>query len=274
MIQHPVQSDHLEALVETVRWICELPAVATQDWCSRAAECVSRLRPNTIACVTLGEIDAQGQLLRLEASGAHPDRPAREALEGRRGLGWSMDEPVGGAGVAALLRERVPFGTFADSKPGRRWANLGATDLMVAIAPVGDPASPRRLAVEIASTEGAPRFDRGELAILAAAIGELARRARLAFGREATDPALWITPREQRILEQLTYGKTVKQIAEDMARSPHTIHDHVKSLHRKLRVKSRGELIARTLGHVTADLEPSARHAAGVGSAVELARSA
>ncbi len=273
MIQHSIQSDHLDSLVETVRWICELPAVATQDWCDRAADCVSRLRPNAITCVTLGEIDDHGQFLRLEAMGAHPERPTHETLQGRRSLGWSLDDPARNGGSAALLRERIPFTAFADSPSGQRWAQLGATDLMVGMAPIGDPEGTRRLAVELGASEGSPRFDRGELAILSASLGELARRATLAFGVEPTDPALWITPREQRILEQLTLGKTVKQIAEQMARSPHTIHDHVKSLHRKLRVKSRGELIARTLGHLSADLEPTTEIGHNP-SGMELARSA
>ena len=55
--------------------------------------------------------------------------------------------------------------------------------------------------------------------------------------------------------EHLALGKSVKQIASDLARSPHTVHDHVKSLHRKLNASSRGELIARALGH----LAPNAR---------------
>jgi hypothetical protein len=37
------------------------------------------------------------------------------------------------------------------------------------------------------------------------------------------------------------------------------VHDHVKSLHRKLDASSRGELVARALGHgseTRADIEP------------------
>ncbi len=61
-----------------------------------------------------------------------------------------------------------------------------------------------------------------------------------------------MTQREQRVLEQRGRGNKGVGMAEALARSPHTIHDHVKSLHRKLNVSSRGELIARVLGHIGA----------------------
>lgn len=58
-----------------------------------------------------------------------------------------------------------------------------------------------------------------------------------------------MTDREQDVLERLILGRSVREIAEELGRSPHTVHDHVKSLHRKLDASSRGELVARALGH-------------------------
>ena len=65
------------------------------------------------------------------------------------------------------------------------------------------------------------------------------------------------------VLEQLILGKSVREIAEMIQRSPHTVHDHVKNLHRKLGATSRGALIARALGrlgevrrHAGSEVEP------------------
>jgi DNA-binding NarL/FixJ family response regulator len=39
-------------------------------------------------------------------------------------------------------------------------------------------------------------------------------------------------------------GGEEKQIAHELARSPHTVHTHVKSIYRNLGVSSRGELLS------------------------------
>jgi len=78
----------------------------------------------------------------------------------------------------------------------------------------------------------------------------LARRAALALAVTADDEIPWLTVREQEILEHLVVGRSVRDIANDLERSPHTVHDHVKSLHRKLGAKTRGELIARAFGYI------------------------
>jgi DNA-binding CsgD family transcriptional regulator len=74
-----------------------------------------------------------------------------------------------------------------------------------------------------------------------------------ALGATPMDSSQWITAREQRVLERLALGKSVREIAAEFDRSPHTVHDHVKSLHRKLGASSRGALIARLLGHIDCD---------------------
>jgi DNA-binding CsgD family transcriptional regulator len=48
---------------------------------------------------------------------------------------------------------------------------------------------------------------------------------------------------ERRILPYLGSGVTERQIAEVVARSPHTIHVHVKSIYRKLGIGSRRQLL-------------------------------
>jgi DNA-binding CsgD family transcriptional regulator len=78
----------------------------------------------------------------------------------------------------------------------------------------------------------------------------LARRAVLAMGHSPSFHGAWLTQREQRVLDLLTLGQSVREIAEALDRSPHTVHDHVKSLHRKFGASSRGELVARALGRL------------------------
>ena len=58
------------------------------------------------------------------------------------------------------------------------------------------------------------------------------------------------------MLDLLVLGLSVRQIAEELGRSTHTVHDHVKSLHKKLNANSRGELVARALGHLGAGRVP------------------
>lgn len=72
-----------------------------------------------------------------------------------------------------------------------------------------------------------------------------------AYANFKPNPFQWLTQREQTILDHLVEGKSVRVIAECIGRSPHTVHDHVKNLHRKLNACSRGQLIARALGHPT-----------------------
>jgi DNA-binding CsgD family transcriptional regulator len=58
----------------------------------------------------------------------------------------------------------------------------------------------------------------------------------------------WLTPHEVAVLDRLANGHTVEEIAAALHRSPHTIHDHVKSLHRKLGVERRAMLVSLAMG--------------------------
>ncbi len=54
-----------------------------------------------------------------------------------------------------------------------------------------------------------------------------------------------LPPRTRAVLVALLQGDSVKQVAIRLRMSPHTVHDHVKRLHRDLNVQSRGELVSR-----------------------------
>ena len=49
---------------------------------------------------------------------------------------------------------------------------------------------------------------------------------------------------EQRVLKWLLEGHSEKEVANQLDLSPHTVHNHVRSIYRTLDVTSRGELLA------------------------------
>lgn len=57
------------------------------------------------------------------------------------------------------------------------------------------------------------------------------------------DMADVLTKAEKRVLDQVLDGFGEKEIAEKLFLSQHTVHDHVKAIYRKLKVKSRPELL-------------------------------
>ncbi len=58
-----------------------------------------------------------------------------------------------------------------------------------------------------------------------------------------TDPLDQLSNTERMVLDRLAQRETEKQVAEVLGRSPNTVHVHVKSIYRKLRVNNRRELL-------------------------------
>ena len=54
-----------------------------------------------------------------------------------------------------------------------------------------------------------------------------------------------LTPRQQQVLAHLTAGASEKELAYELNVSPHTVHEHIKAIHRAFGARSRGELLAR-----------------------------
>lgn len=250
--------EHVSLAARIATRISNLPAVATQDWCERAAGAFALSRGSVIAAVTLAVLGPRGRVLKLEATGAAGSDPAGRSIdpdaihpEHETSLDWWLtgDEPDPIKGVA-LLRQLPALATWRAGRVGNRWMSLGARDLLVGFWPAGGRSTGRGVVVELATTGSEQPFTRADLAVVQGVIALLSHRAVLAFGNEPSSTVNRLTPREQQVLDQLALGKSVREIAEELARSPHTVHDHVKSLHRKLNASSRGELVARALGHV------------------------
>lgn len=281
MIQPSIGPSHLARTADVVGAICALPAVATQDWCELAAKSLLPVRRDAVVCLTIAEFENDGSIQFLEATGAVNGSLGATPIETRllrpasaKSLGWWIDRGAVGADGRCVLVSRADASGWASSAAGKRWSELGFSDLLGALVPLGSANSNRMLAVEMGVRPEASGFGDADVAVLTAVLTELSRRAVLAFGTTPSNPMNRITPREQLILDQLALGRTVKQIADTLARSPHTIHDHVKSLHRKLNVSSRGELIARVLGHIGASDVANDESLQGEHRITPLARSA
>lgn len=62
---------------------------------------------------------------------------------------------------------------------------------------------------------------------------------------EGAETVIDLSPRERSVLIRLLAGDSVKQIATSLDVSHHTVNDHLKSLHKRFKVNSRAELLAK-----------------------------
>ena len=251
-------SSATHALVLATERLCDLPGIATQDWCDRAASAFALLAPGPVV-VTIGELN--GDTVGVEAFGVAGARATPEivrALSGRyrdsASFDWGVGEPSDwNARVQTLACESLADPEFSRSKAARQWREAGASGVVIGAARYSPEDERRIITVEIGCVGGSAAWFPSILRLsVDAAMRPVMRRANMAFGAESVLPSRMLTTREQEILDKLTLGLSVRVIADELGRSPHTVHDHVKSLHRKLNASSRGQLIARALGHAEA----------------------
>ncbi|MBS0190950.1 MAG: LuxR C-terminal-related transcriptional regulator [Phycisphaerales bacterium] len=252
-----IQSDPV-ALVEAVERAGRLPAIPTHDWCEQAAHVVSgALLPEGkpgLVIVGVGRagpgplVDSTGVCVQSQRQGAELVRAECAGVASLPVASPTSEHPLQvhvGNAVAGLAQWR--------SSTLARWmTSRGMSAFLIGAGLLADAAPDRVMWFLGAAEEGTAYI--GDTMFVMVLLLAILRRARLALGNVGSNEAEWISPREQEILGQLVLGKSVRQIAEESGRSPHTVHDHVKSLHKKLDATSRGELIARTLGHVPKSL--------------------
>lgn len=266
----------MAAVATSAETIMGLPAVATLEWCDRASWCLAGLAEPALATLTIGTLSPTGDLTNQEVSGVAARAGVARARPIRRADGETRGEDPRLATLrvrAARFRRvgvRIPnssrhlptVGRLTELPGGenvtrgdipRLWHGLESADVLVGIIGLGDPEAGRVMIAQVAPLGQGIRLTPSHNQAMAAILPVLERRAQLALGDGSEGPTKWLTQREQVVLEQLTLGKSVRQIADDLGRSPHTVHDHVKSLHRKLNASSRGELVSRALGHTTID---------------------
>jgi DNA-binding CsgD family transcriptional regulator len=230
------------------------------EWCDEAARILRAIRPHAIVTVAVAQLFEGGAISHLEAVGAAGQDAQGSTVQGEALMPlhassldwWVPQNPAAPERPrAAMLREVAGFDRFIAGDAGRRWNRVGGTDFLVGLAPMPGHVLGRTLIVQMAVNAGGRKFEASDASVLSAVLVALVSRASLAFGEDVTSPMNRLTHREREVLDHLALGKSVKEIASDLARSPHTVHDHVKSLHRKLNASSRGELIARALGHIS-----------------------
>ncbi len=243
--------------------VCQLPGVATLDWCDRAAATVCATHHPACGMVVAGSVDQRCVLTHVEAtgvgsshgpSGAGAARPLvqglREQVRDGDWVGWTFAVPARGAVVADVVRVTPTPGRRNTTPLGARWEQLGATELLVGAVGLPGPTAGRVLIVEVGLVHPSAADLSRLQAVFGAVLPLLGVRYVHAIGPVPADRHSWLTPREEVILWKLVAGKKVPQIANELHRSVYTIHDHVKSLHRKLGATNRGQLVARALGHL------------------------
>jgi len=240
--------EYADLAVDMTERLMSLPAVPTHNWCEIAADaltgafhrCVVIVRisspdgenwsPEGIACRPLSAAIADAVRRTVETT---PDPRAEEAGEEGEIVMTTIELDPEVSSIDPLIDLLT---------------NLGATRMHRAAITLNE----RRgvvLTVECVDTGGQPRRDNEAFeATLRAVIGLVARRARSAAEAEEGQAVEPLTIREYRVLEALTRGKTISEIADEMNRSTHTVRDYLKSMHRKIGVSTRSQLIARAIG--------------------------
>lgn len=244
---------HLHAAMTCCERLARLPCVPTHDWCDQAAAAFGGIAPNGMTAVLVASLDDSGRVL-AEAIGGVWASPAAAArfegcadrlrcgLERLEGQAWCPGERTltGPSCALALDLSSMP-GPFADM-----WDASSPKPVIAAGTPFGS--SGCSILVYVAPLEAGVGPDRVEQ--VHGLLGPLARAAARALRHGRLRSGDWVSPREQQVLTELVVGRTVREIASGLGRSPHTVHDHVKSLHRKLHASTRGELVARALGYI------------------------
>jgi len=254
----------MTSVADMAQAIIRLPAVATLDWTDRAAVALTGLSSPCRSGVMICTVDPNGAVSDPEAAGIAARRASgldadeqaveltlRSRSERLDHIGFRVSQGQLESGVYGSLSELMSASDWRSRGLGRIWAGVPAGEVIAGVIGL-DRIEPGRCLIAMVGVGTADTAAAGDLRVaqLRVIMPLLAARALHAIGERRTTASRWLTQREQQVLEQLTLGKSVRQIAEQIGRSPHTVHDHVKSLHRKLHASSRGELVARALGYL------------------------
>lgn len=256
-----IEQQWLHTTAKVVERLCALPAVANPDWCDRAARCFLPVADRGVVSVVIATLTPQGAIEEREAVGAAHETPdatgeshipnlVRSRADRLSSLGFAISPEALDRGFCGSAERFSLPRDWRVGALGRMWGEVATGELIVAGAPIGTKVPGRMVLVMIARVDATTGLA-GREGIVTAAMPLLARRALVAVGASRTSSGDWLTTREQLVLERLALGMSVADIAAETGRSTHTVHDHVKSLHKKLNASSRGELISRALGHIT-----------------------
>lgn len=261
----------IRCAVETASMIEALPAMPTQDWVRRCAAALvhignapdarnsDRTGEKTIVLslvCTLGahndsiSVVTAGVAINGLPDGGEPNSTViaiQDRAERLTRLGFAIPESALKVGLIAPLSLIDP--NWSNSPMRHVLGAKHATHPLVYAIPIKGGHADLWLINFIGNEPGVQHESvQMRLHMLSALHRPLMVRASDAL-RKVNNPRAWLTERELAVLTELIEGQSVRVIAEKIDRSAHTVHDHVKSLHKKLGASSRGELIAKALGY-------------------------
>lgn len=263
-------SQSIARVIQATERLCSLPAIPTQDWASEVANALADLSPTLIVGVLIAHLDAQSYAINPISTGVSQIQSdlhstdsgsvnkalyLQDKLERVTSLGFQPPTNTLARGLVApfsLLHQH-----WATTPIGRIFAAQHLQNPILAIIPITDKnpgfvliiilANDNELINQKFSTHSPESVDR-MTETLSGLLPVISSKASLAL-EQVSNPKAWLTDREHEILDQLILGYSVRVIAGNLGRSAHTVHDHVKNLHKKLGASSRGELIAKALGY-------------------------
>lgn len=247
--------------VRATQLVMNLPAIATQDWLRSCAEACCCYSEHAAALTFVCNSPSNGDRISVLSTGvafAPHAAPAssraqlaitlQDRSERMNRLGLQFPENAMTRGLIAPMQSIDP--AWGTSALARAFASTQFTSPLIHMLPIANHQHALLLLCVIGFGQSAEvNESRQTLAMMHAIHEPLSARANAALAR-VDNPRAWLTDREQSVLELLIEGHSVRVIAEQLGRSTHTIHDHVKNLHRKIGASSRGELIALALGHL------------------------
>jgi DNA-binding CsgD family transcriptional regulator len=261
--------------IQATQRICLLPAIPTHNWATDLADALADLSPALSVGVLIAHIDPQTQSVspicaavghvhntQSTADVTHQSLYLQDRLHRLTSLGCDLPDEAFDRGLIAPLFVLHPH--WPSTPIGRIFANSHLQSPILMIVPFAHDHPGYVLILTLAfekdahaskptdQTHATLESTSDIIDTLAALFPLIKTKAHLALNR-VTDHKAWLTDREQEILDHLILGHSVRVIAERLGRSAHTVHDHVKNLHKKLDASSRGELIAKALGHQAPD---------------------
>lgn len=124
----------------------------------------------------------------------------------------------------------------------RAYESAGLAHCILSIYPVGPNVG---TGLGIHRFRGRPPYTEREIAIVHTIATQVDWLHRHATDVPAGDKALELSPRERQVLVFLLGGDSREQIAAKFGLSKHTVGDYVKSIFKRMGVRSEGELLAK-----------------------------
>lgn len=260
----------LDRCAELTNELAHLPAVPTIDWCDRSAHVFGSVVLNRGAGCAILDLHPSGHVKSVLATDAAPGELTTNEISQHRinSIRFALETlshvPLLPGFDHALARDskasietpmsgHLCMGTPANDVFLSKWGIEGSVDMLWSLSPLSGRVRGRTLVGYVAAQTDVQSVESARL-LLQSCVNLAARLASNALScTDNEGHVAWLTPREQDVLERLVEGKSVREISDELERSQHTVHDYVKSLHRKLGATSRGELVAKALGHVHAN---------------------